>query len=121
MKLDYKELSEKYRLEAEAYAAHHDDELNPLRALLVMSGVLCAMESELIQFEMNKGKTEKSKLTQERIDILKSIYDDMSNINERNRKIKLILADNNSRMMKMADELGDLKRKLEALENFEQV
>lgn len=119
MKKDWKVIADKYRLEAEAYAAHYDEELKHLNALLVMSGVLCAMESELIQYEIKQGKTERGKATLERIEILKSIYDDMSGINERNRRMKLILANNNARMLQMSEELAILRESKMDLIEFE--
>lgn len=127
MKKDYKKLSEKYKdlalkyqEESEAYAIHYDNELAHTRALLVMSGVLVQMESELISYERKNGKTDRGKLTLERLDLLKYVYDDLNGINDRNRRMKILMASNNARMDAMSQELEALKNKQEELINFNQ-
>ena len=119
MSTNYKALAEKYQHEAEAYAIHYQDEIKSLKALMVMSGVLCSMESELIQYEIKQGKTERGQAALERIEILKSIYDDLSGINERNRRMKILMADNNARMMQMSEELEALRKSKSDLIEFE--
>lgn len=120
MKTDYKELAKLYELEAEAYAINYEDEIKPVRALMLMGAVLARMESDLIVYERKHGKNARTKGSQEKVDILKSIYEDLSTVNERNRRMKLVLMSNNARMMEMETELQRYKQQELNLTEFEQ-
>lgn len=108
--------SENYELEAEAFALHYESELKPVKALLLMSGILCRLESDLIQYERKNGKSARLTESLERIELLKSIYEDFSVINERNKRLKILIASNNARMLELETENEKLSKELEGVQ-----
>lgn len=112
METDWKQLAEKYRIEAEIYALAYEDVLKPLTVIDTMRGVLIQMESERIKFEIKRGKNEKSIETGERIDILMNGLNEMISIAGKNVTLKRQLKYKSVTLINAEEEIENLKKQL---------
>ncbi len=112
MEINWKELAEKYQMEAEIYALAYEDVLKPIRMIAAMQGVLVQMESERLKFEKKRGKSDKSKETGDRIDILMSGLDELSGIAEKNISLRQQLKYKSIWLVKAEQELEKLRKQL---------
>lgn len=112
MEINWKELAEKYQMEAEIYMQAYEDVLRPIRIVSAMQGALVQMESERLKFEAKKGQSAKSKETGERINVLIEGLDQLSGIAERNIAMKYQLAHKSRKVIALYQEIDRLKKEL---------
>lgn len=112
MEINWKDLAEKYQLESEIYQLAYEDILKPVRMIATMQGILVQMESERLKFEKKRGKSDKSKETQDRIDILMNGLDEISGIAEKNIALRQQLKFKSIWLVKAEQELENLRKQL---------
>lgn len=107
---------------SEVYLATYQNNLESSFKIMQAMGVIVEMESDLIQFELSKGKTEKSIAQSLRLSILKNSIDAFSIVSERNLQFNHVMnrvnRDSESKSLKIADlenEIIKLNKQLEGI------
>lgn len=115
---DFKELSEKYQLESEYNASLNEDKLKHVQALMVFSGIMCQMESDILLYRSKHTNKDKIKPAQERLNNLREVYDHLSGLFESNEKCRLLIKSCHERTAKAEFELEELNTKLKNMEEW---
>ena len=113
-KPDFEKLAEHYRLQSEVYEIFYADRIKTSKAFLVLSGVITQMQSDLVKYEREKGKSDKTKALQDRVEILMSIYDDFTGMDERIIRLTGMLRNNTERMDQLEAENERLNKIINA-------
>lgn len=113
-KPDFEKLAEHYRLQSEVYEIFYSDRIKTSKAFLVFSGVIAQMMSDLVKYEKEKGKSDKTKPLRERIEILFSIYEEFTGMDERIIRLTGLLKNNTERMEQLEIENEKLNKIIHA-------
>lgn len=111
-------IAEDYTIEAEIKSALYDDKLRHVQALLVFSGIICQMESDVLLYRSKHGSTEKIKPAMKRIENLKEVYEHINGVFEQNERYKLLFRENHARAYKAENQLEEERTKSMNIEEW---
>lgn len=110
--------NEKYYYElSEVYIAHYERNESRLKKIMIAKGVTTEMFSDLLLFEKNSGKTEKSKKQLNRLILIEEALDVFDAVASTNVQIKHILSIKYAEINLLKKENEELKSKLEGIES----
>lgn len=111
--LKWKELAENYRIEANIYHNIYESHMDNIRTMLVFSGILTKLKSDLLAFELKNG-TEKTHERNKLINDLEEVYVKLSGLSDQIERFRILLRDESLRNAKLEIENEKLKQDIES-------
>lgn len=111
--LKWKELAENYRIEANIYHNIYESHMDNIRTMIVFSGILTKLKSDLLAFELKNG-TEKTHERNKLINDLEEVYVKLSCLSDQIERFRILLRDESIRNAKLESENEKLKHDIES-------
>lgn len=116
--MDFEQTANQYSLEAEIKAAMYEDKLRHVQALIVFSGIICQMESDVLLYRSKHGSNDKIKPAMTRVENLREIYEHLNGVFEQNERYKILFRENHSRTHKAELMLDEERTKNKNIEEW---
>lgn len=118
----YDDLVEYQDLLIEAYEIHEQDQNERYKQLSLLGGTIIQIELEVVSYKLKNPNNGKIKASEDRLNILKSVFDCFSRSSGKLDRMKLLMAANNARVNFLEEENKKIKQELYAAQRaFEEL
>lgn len=106
-------------LEVEAYNLYFQDKIRTSEALLLFAGIICHLDGDVLSYRIKHGLNDKIQEVIDRNEKLKQIYDHFFMLSEQIEQYRIMLKNNNARMLEIDNENDKLKKILTNYQEWE--
>lgn len=106
-------------LQAEAFQLYFQDKIKTSRTLLEFASIICQLDGDVISYRIKNGLNEKLQDVIDRNEKLRQIYDHFFILSEQIEQMKMVVRNNNARMLQMEEENEKLMKLLKNYQEWE--